>query len=164
MLFQEVTPMFTKVRGQFINHKDRYNAVKSILNSHLLEHRKNLKKLSYSNLHIRTTLRNKIGLLLYCCIIEVLLKSLRKSNILQLKCKNNKLNRLISQKLFKRNDYNIPVVNLLSKELDVEKLRYGLHHSYTNKNKYIKHDIAVEFESLGTILDPFVNQSSKETS
>ena len=47
--------------------------------------------------------------------------------------------------------------------MDVEKLRYGLHHSYTNKNKYIKRDIAVEFETLATILDPFVNQSSKET-
>ena len=70
---------------------------------------------------------------------------------------------MISQKPFKRNDYNIPVVNLLSEELDVEKLRYGLHHSYTNKNKYIKRNIAVAFESLATILDPFVNQSSKET-
>ena len=47
--------------------------------------------------------------------------------------------------------------------MDVEKLRYGLHHSYTNKNKYIKRDITVEFETLATILDPFVNQSSKET-
>ena len=61
-LFHEVTPTFAKVRGQFINHKDRYNAVKSILNSHILEHRKNLKKLSYSHLHIRTILRNKIVL------------------------------------------------------------------------------------------------------
>ena len=108
-------------------------------------------------------MRNKIVLLLYRCIIEVLLKSLRKSNILQLKCKNNKLQRLISQKPFKRNDYNILVVNLSSEELDVEKLRYGLHHSYTNKNKYIKRDIAVEFETLATILDSFVNQGSKET-
>ena len=113
-LFHEVTPTFVKVRGQFINHKDRYNSVKSILNSHLLEHRKNLKKLSYSHLHIRTTLRNKIGFLIYRCIIERLLKSLRKNNILQLKCKNNKLHRVISQKAFKRNDYNIPVVNLSS--------------------------------------------------
>ena len=91
------------------------------------------------------------------------MKSLRKSDILQLKCKNNKLHRLISQKPFKRNDYNIPVVNLSSEELDVEKLRYGLYHSYTNKNKYIKRDIAVKFETLATILDPFLNQNSKET-
>ena len=93
--------MFAKVRRQFINHKNRYNAVKSILNSHLLEHRKNLKKLSYSHLHIRITLGDKIGLLLYRWIIEVLLRSLPKSNILQLKCKNKKLHRLISQKPFK---------------------------------------------------------------
>ena len=115
------------MKGQFLNHKDRYRAVKSILNSDLLEHRKNLKKLSYSDLQIRTTLRNKIGVLLYRCIIEVLLKSLPKSNILQLKVKNDNLQRLISQKPFKRNDYNILVVNVSSEELDVEKLRYGLH-------------------------------------
>ena len=69
----------------------------------------------------------------------------------------------MTQKSFKRNDYNIVVVNLSSEESDVENLRYGLHHSYTNKSKYIKHDIAVEFETLATILDPFVNQNSKET-
>ena len=51
----------------------------------------------------------------------------------------------------------------MSDELDVEKLRCGLHHSYTNKIKYIKRDIAVEFETLATTLDPFVNYSSNET-
>ena len=75
-LFHELTPTFAKVKRQFINHKDKYSTVKSILSSHLLEHRKNLKKLSYSHLHIRATLRNKIGVLLYRCVIEVLLKSL----------------------------------------------------------------------------------------
>ena len=74
-----------------------------------------------------------------------------------------KLHRLISQKPFKQNDYNVPVVNVSSEELDVENLRYGLHHSYANKNKYIKRDIAVEFEILTAILDPFLNQSAKET-
>ena len=43
------------------------------------------------------------------------------------------------------------------------KLNYGLHHSYTIKNKDVKHGIAVEFETLAIILDPFVNKSSKET-
>ena len=43
--------------------------------------------------------------------------------------------RLISQKTFKQNDYNIPVVSLLSEVLDVEKIRNELHHSYINKNK-----------------------------
>ena len=65
------------------------------------------------------------------------------------------------QKSLKQNNYNTTVVNLLSEELDGEKLRYGLHHSYTNKNKYIKRDIAVEFETLATTLDTFVNHSSK---
>ena len=36
----------------------------------------------------------------------------------------------------------------------MEKLRCRLHHSYTNKNTYITHDIAVAFETLATISDP----------
>ena len=115
-LFHELTPKLEKVKGQFINHKDRYSAVKSILNSQLLEHSKNLNRLSYGNLH-RTTLRNKIGMMIYRFIIEVLLKSLRESNILQLKLKNNKLHRLISQKSFKRNDHNIPVVKFIVRRI-----------------------------------------------
>ena len=51
------------------------------------------------------------------------------------------------------------IVNKSSEELNVRKLKYGLHHSYANKYKYIKRDIAVAFELLATILNPFVNQS-----
>ena len=78
-------------------------------------------------------MRNKVGVLRYRCIIDILLKSFHKSNIVQAKCKNNKLCRLISQKAFKQHN-NILVVNSSSDKLDVKKLRYGLDHSYTYKN------------------------------
>ena len=64
-----------------------------------------------------------------------MLRSSREDNINQLKCKNKKLRRLISEKLVNRDNYNIPVLNLSSYELDVSGLKYGLHQSFTDKNQ-----------------------------
>ena len=72
-----------------------------------------------------------------------MLRSSREDNINQLKCKNKKLRRLISKKPVNGDNYNIPAVNLFSYELDVSGLKYGLHQSFTDKNRYIKRNIAV---------------------
>ena len=37
-----------------------------------------------------------------------------------------------------------------------------LHHSYVDKNKNVKRNVATEFESLLIILDKYINPSSKE--
>ena len=88
-----------------------------------------------------------------------MLRSWREDNINQLKCKNNKLRRLISQKPVNRDNYNVPVVvNVSSYELDVSGLRYGLHQSFTDKNRPIKRNLAVKFEALSSKLDPFIKE------
>ena len=51
-----------------------------------------------------------------------------------------KLKRLISQKTFRRNNYDISVVSFSSYDLDVRTLKYGLHDSFTDKTKYVKRD------------------------
>ena len=91
-----------------------------------------------------------------------MLKSSREDNINPLKCKHKKLCRLISQKPINREIYNIPVVSLSSHELDVSGLKYGLHQSFTDKNKHIKRNIAVELEALSSNSDPSINDDSKE--
>ena len=87
-----------------------------------------------------------------------MLRSSREDSINQLKCKNKKLRRLISQKPVNRDNYNVPVVNLSSYELDVSGLRYGLHQSFTDKNRPIKRNLAVKFEALSSKLDPFIKE------
>ena len=80
-----------------------------------------------------------------------MLRSSREDNINQLKCKNKKLRRLISKKLVNRDNYtSIPVVNISLYELDVSGLKYGLHQSFTYKNRHIKRNLAVEFASLSS--------------
>ena len=41
-------------------------------------------------------------------------------------------------------------------------LKYGLHHSFIDKNRFIKRDLGVEFESLASSVDTFVPPESKE--
>ena len=41
-------------------------------------------------------------------------------------------------------------------------LKYGLHHSFIDKNRFIKRHLGVEFESLASSVDTFVPPESKE--
>ena len=90
-----------------------------------------------------------------------MLKSSQEDNINQLKCKNKKLRRLISQKEVKRDNYNISVFNLSSHGLNVSGLKYGLHQSFTDKNRHTKQNLAVEFEALSSKLDLFIKDSKE---
>ena len=41
-------------------------------------------------------------------------------------------------------------------------MKYGLHHSFINENRYIKRDLGVELESLDANVDEFVSPEVKE--
>ena len=78
---------------------------------------------------------------------------------MQLKCKNKTLHNLITSK-----PKNVTVIkylwkNLSTENLDIEPLRYGLHHSYVDKNKNGKSNVATELESLSIILEKYINLS-----
>lgn len=99
---------------------------------------------------------------MYRCIWNAILTPLHHTNIMQLRCKNKKLQNLIALKPKKLDRYKIPVINLSTENLDIEPLKYGLHHSYIHKNKHVQRNVAVELESLSIILDKCTEPSSKE--
>ena len=107
-------------------------------------------------------MKNKVGLILYRYIWSWILKSLRHTIIVQLRCKNKKLHNLITSKSKKLDSYKIPVINLSTENLDTAPLRYGLHHSYVDENKNVQRNAATELESLLINLDKYINPSSKE--
>ena len=74
-IFQELRSTFAKVKGQFINKKDKYKAEKSILRSHLTTHRHNLKDLCSRYSVISDSLKNKVGMILFNCLYSLMLKS-----------------------------------------------------------------------------------------
>ena len=55
----------------------------------------------------------------------------------------------------------VPVKNLSDFDIDTSSLKYGLHHSFIDKNKFNKRDLAVQFKSLVTIADELVPPKQK---
>ena len=94
------------------------------------------------------------------CITNVF-SALHKENKLQLRYKNLKLLRLIPRK--KDSQYQVPVLKLSTENINMAPLRYGLHHSFTDKNKYVKRNVAVELETFARFLDPHVTHRKNES-
>ena len=82
------------------------------------------------------------------------------NNLRQLKTKNKKIYHLKPKK--PQFNYQVPIINLSDFEIDTTCLKYGLHHSFIDKNRFIKRDLGVEFESLASSVDTFVPPESKE--
>ena len=83
------------------------------------------------------------------CIVNII-SALRKESKSQLRCKSSKLFRLIPT--IKDSRYQVPILNLSTENINTTPLRYGLHRSFTDKNKYVKRNVAVELETLAGFL------------
>ena len=58
--------------------------------------------------------------------------------------------------------YQVPIINLSDYDIDFSCLKYGLHHSFIYKNRFIKLDLGVELEMLAANVDEFVSPEVKE--
>ena len=88
-----------------------------------------------------------------------LLKFLFKDNIKQLIIKNGKINKLRPEE---DRSYTVPIINISSYAVNTIPLRYGLNYSFVDKNRYVKRDIAVEFENLISLIDDNINDNNKQ--
>ena len=106
------------------------------MKKYLFEHRNNLKHLKGRHYKIIKELLKLLGKVILRILIIDLCNSLRKSNILQLKTKNNKIRNRRPKHANKTSQ--VPVKNLSDYDIDTSSLKYGLHHSFIDKNKFIK--------------------------
>ena len=125
-LFHQITRTFEKIKGHFGSLKDKYSSEKSILVLQLVEHKMYLKKQCSSQILITTQLKNKVGLILYRYIWSRILKSLRRTSIMQLRCKNKRLHNLTTSR---------------PNKLIHRKFRYGSHYRFLDKNKDVKRNV-----------------------
>ena len=87
-LFHGVIPTFAKVKGQFLNERDRWKSSEIILKSELHKHKKLLSRLIEEHGNYRQ-ITNSV--LMYKLLNKFVLKKLRKENTFQLSTKNKKL-------------------------------------------------------------------------
>ena len=86
-------------------------------------------------------------------------KIILHNNLRQLKTKNKKIYHLKPKK--QPCSYQVPIINLSDFEIDTTCLKYELHNSLIDKNKFIKRDLGVELKSLASSVDTFVPQECK---
>ena len=87
-LFYGVIPTFAKVKGQFLNERDRWKSSEIILKSQLHKHKKLLSRLMQEHGNYREIASS---VLLYKLLNNFVLKTLRKENTFQLSTKMKKL-------------------------------------------------------------------------
>ena len=151
-LFNNITPTFAKVKGQFINKNTKLNAEKEVMKNHLSKHYNDIRDLKLQYNFIEKEIQSGIGVIFTKVLIRYIESSLRKERLESFKVKNNKIFNLIKRKpLLTYPEYKVPIINLSDHQLtkeEYQQLKFGLNHSFINKDKNLKKDIAIHMESL----------------
>ena len=67
------------------------------------------------------------------------------------------------QKPLLQQTFQVPIINLSLEDLNLDCLKYGLQHSFIDKNKFVRKELAVEFELFAEKADKMVdNEKRKE--
>ena len=162
----QLTPTFAKVQGNFHNQQQRFQAVKSILNSNLREHWTKLRshQIVHSQLKLDIILKYEGGV--FKLLHNMTFKTLEQERISSLETKNTKIKNLLNKsKPNMQNNYEVPVINLTNTNItakEMSHLKNGLHHSFVDKNKNIKQRLAAEFENLTHTVQASVPDEEKE--
>ena len=154
-----VIPTFAKVKGHFLNERHRWKSSEIILKSQLQKHKKLLSRLIEEHGNYRQ-ITNSV--LLYKLLSNFVLKTSKKENTFQLSTKNKNL-RNLQPKQSSYNSGKVPIINLLSMQsIDISPFEHGLKQCFEERKKYIKKDIAVEFETLCSSVDKDISPDDKE--
>ena len=149
-LWNRCTPTFAVVNGNFASEDHRYAAVKSILKANLQEHTLKLRRVNADLSIFRTAFVSKHGTGAFKLIHRMVSKSLRLERFDSLSTKNKKLSKLMKSK-HESEDFSVPIINLSSQviaDATLHYLRYGLNHSFIDKNRHVKLNHLSEFELL----------------
>ena len=127
-LFNEVTPKFAQVRGNFINKNDKQKSEWSIFLSDLNDHFIRLKTLVSTQHQLIDKLKPLTGKFLYSLIVNHINTIQYNEQISYFKTKKSQ-----------RSNFKVPIINLFSKKLSVKErkqLEMGLEFSFVDKNKH----------------------------
>ena len=131
-----------------------------MIKKQLSDHRNNLQYLRIKHLELSSNLLQLFPKVVFRVLLRNISNSLRMSNIQQLKTKYKKIHKLKPKE--QHISYQVPIINLTDYDIDSSCLKYGLHHSFIDTNRFIKRDLGVELESLAASVDEFVSPEVKE--
>ena len=142
-LNHKVAPTFATLKSKLINKNDKLSAEQALIESSSGAQR-HLRTLCLDLYEISSKIKSNYCGTFHELIIINIISALRMENKLQLRYKYLQLFRLVHRK--QDTQYQVPVLNLSTGNITTAPLQYGLHHSFTKKNKYVKRNVAVELE------------------
>ena len=164
-LYQEVTPKFALVKGQFKTGRGKWKCEQRVMLSHLQDHKNMLKSLIKEYNMLLIYMINNYGKTFCNIITNRIMNRLRESRMVSLKTKNNKLKRLIELKQPLPQHNQVPIVNLTKYVLSAverSQLELGLEYSFINKSKNQRKFLAANLESICQKVDKDIDQAMKE--
>ena len=164
-LYQEVTPKFALVKGQFKTGRDKWKCEQRVMLPHLQHHKNTLKSLIKEYNMILINMINNYGKTLCNIIANRIMNRLREPRTVSSKTKNNKLKRLIELKQPLPQHNHVPIVNLTKYVLSAverSQLELGLEYSFINKSKNQRKFLAANLELICQKVDKDIDQAMKE--
>ena len=133
--------------------------------SHLNKHIEDLIAIAKEHEDFKQELYKNIGKNLLYLLLSRSSNTLIKERTDSFRTKNEKISKLVRQSNIRESVYTIPIINLstlvlLSAEKD--QLKLGLDYSFTDKNKYIKKNLAANFESISARVAGKIDNEEKE--
>ena len=150
------------MKAQFITERSFLQVSKKILKEHLSKHINDFKRLSSEHSMLKNYLETFLGRAWTEGICRTIRKTLK--NLKQLKTKADELFSLKKKQTpISQNTYEVPIINLFSyKNINLDGLKKGLNHSFVNKHKGNRRNLALELESLAEKAETFVSDEEKE--
>ena len=114
---------------------------------------------------LTTNIQLKVGSIFSKIIVILLEKSFHKQRIESFKKKDKKIYNLLKSKKHTTTNYTVPIINLSSFILcytdytEYNQLKFGINHSFVNKDKHMKKHIAADIESLAFSTSECIDQS-----
>ena len=111
---------------------------------------------------LTTNIQLKVGSIFSKIIVILLEKSFHKQRIESFKKKDKKICNLLKSKKYTTTNYAVPIINLSSFILcytEYNQLKFGINHSFVNKDKHMKKHIAADIESLAFNTSECIDQS-----
>ena len=125
-----------------------------------MDHHNNLQYLRIKHLELSSNLLQLVPKVAFRILLRNICNSMPMSKTQQLKTKNNKIHEFKPKE--QHIPYKVPIINLTDYDIASSCLKYGMHHSFIDKNRFIKWDLGVKLESLAASVDELVSPVLKE--
>ena len=132
------------------------------MKEHMNKYYNDIRNLKTEYNKLTTNIQLKVGRIFSKIIIKSLEKFLHEQIIESFTKKNKKIYNLLKSNKHATTNYTVPIINLFSyilSDAEYNQLKFGINHSFVNKDKRMKKHRVANMECLAYSTSKYVDQS-----